>query len=228
MKHGYLPAHGFRARPSPQAGPAIRLGWEQTWRTGRAVVERRAARVRLRRKANVKKLYLLVLGAGILAGCAIKQPEVGTYYDPYTHARTDLTANNLLESSGAVREIVSLNASRVFLTASEYQYYLEVDYLARSETGFLEIPPGETLVILADGQELKFSGSGSINSRKERKGEVTERAIYAATAQQLRTIAGAETVKVSILGRNGIVQRDFTPANFEKFRKFVQMFGTPA
>lgn len=177
----------------------------------------------------MKKLTALLLTVGLFGGCATKAPDVGTYYDPYTQARTDLTANNLLESPpGPVREVVSLNASRVFMNARDYQYYLEVDYLARAETGYLEIPPGETLVILADGQELKFSGSGSLNSRKEHKGEVSERAIYAATAQQLRTIAGAQSVKVSILGRNGIVQRDFTPANFEKIRRFVQLYGTPA
>jgi hypothetical protein len=112
----------------------------------------------------------------------------------------------------------------VFRNARDYQYYLEVDYLARAESGFLEIPPGETLVILADGQELKFTGSGSVNSKKERKDEVSERAIYVASGQQLRTIATAEKVRVSILGRNGMVQRTFTPANSDRFRQFVQHY----
>jgi hypothetical protein len=81
-------------------------------------------------------------------------------------------------------------------------------------------------VIDADGEKLKFSGSGSANSRKEQKDEVTERAIYVATGQQLRTIANSSSIKVNILGRNGMVQRDFTPANFEKFRAFIQRFVT--
>jgi hypothetical protein len=170
-------------------------------------------------------MQLLFL-VGLLAGCATKVPSVITYYDPYTHARTDLTAENMLESPEPIREIVWLNASRIFSNNREFQYYLEVDYMARAETGFLEIPSGETLVIDADGEKIKFSGSGSANSRKERKDEVTERAIYLATGQQLRAIASATSVKVNILGRNGMVQRDFTPANFEKFRTFVQRYVT--
>jgi len=171
---------------------------------------------------------LMVLAAGVLGGCATKPPEVATYYDPYTHSRTDLTAENVLEQQGPgpVREVVWLNASRVFLDARNFQYYLEVEYMARSETGYLDIPPGETLVVLADGQEIKFTGSGSLNARKEKKDEVRERAIYAASGAQLRSIAGAQSVKVSILGRNGIVQRDFNAANFDRFRQFVQRFVT--
>jgi hypothetical protein len=174
----------------------------------------------------MKRIYCLILASSLLAGCATKHPAVATYIDPYTHARTDLMAENMLESPEPIREVVYLNASRMFRNARDYQYYLEVDYLARPETGYLEIPPGETLIILADGQELKFSGSGSINSRKEGKEEVSERAIYVAGGSQLRTIANAENVKVSILGRNGMVLRTFTPENFERFREFVQHYVT--
>jgi hypothetical protein len=46
------------------------------------------------------------------------------------------------------------------------------------------------------------------------------------TGEQLRSIAGAQDVKVSIIGRNGIIQRDFKPANFEKFRQFVSEYVT--
>jgi hypothetical protein len=176
----------------------------------------------------VKKINSLLLATVVLAGCATKSPDVVTYIDPYTKARTDLMAENMLESPEPVREVVWLNASRMFNNSSSFQYYLEVDFMARAETGFLEIPSGETLVIIADGQELKFTGSGSVNARKEQKDEVSERAIYAATGQQLRTIANAENVRVSVLGRKGIVQRKFTPENFERFRQFVQRYVTTA
>jgi len=175
-----------------------------------------------------KQLNLVLLAGTLLAGCATKQPDVATYVDPYTKARTDLMAENMLEGPEPVREVVWLNASRMFHNPRDFQYYLEVDYMARAETGFLEIPSGETLVILADGQELKFSGTGSANSRKEHKDEVSERAIYVATAEQLRAIANSENVKVSVLGRKGMVQRTFKPANFERFRQFVQRFVTTA
>jgi hypothetical protein len=174
----------------------------------------------------VKKINCLVLAASLLTGCATKAPDVVTYVDPYTKARTDLMAENMLESPEPIREVVWLNASRMFRNARQFQYYLEVDYMARAEAGFLEIPPGETLVILADGQELKFGGSGSLNNRKESKDQVSERAIYVATGSQLRIIANAEEVKVSILGRNGMVQRAFKPANSDRFRQFVQHYVT--
>lgn len=169
---------------------------------------------------------LLGLVAILLAGCATQRPSVTTYIDPVTRARTDLMSENMLETPEPIREIVWLNASRMFRNARNYQYYLEVDYMARRETGFLEIPPGETLVIVADGQELKFTGSGSLNSRKELKEEVTERAIYAASGEQLRTIANAEKVEVSIRGRSGMVQRTFTPENTQRFRQFVGKYVT--
>ncbi|MHC1766059.1 MAG: hypothetical protein AB9869_17455 [Verrucomicrobiia bacterium] len=169
---------------------------------------------------------LLGLVAILLAGCATQRPSVTTYIDPVTRARTDLMSENMLETPEPIREIVWLNASRMFRTARNYQYYLEVDYMARRETGFLEIPPGETLVIVADGQELKFTGSGSLNNRKELKEEVTERAIYPASGEQLRTIAIAEKVEVSIRGRSGMVQRTFTPENTQRFRQFVGKYVT--
>jgi hypothetical protein len=172
-------------------------------------------------RQNVNKLSLLFLAvAGLFAGCATKAPDVMTYHDPYSRTRTDFITENMLETAGPPREIVWLNASRVS-NSKDYRHYLEVEYLALPETGLLDIQPGESLVVLADGQELKFHSSGSLNARREQKGEVRERAIYAATGQQLRAIANAKTVKVSITGKNGIVQREFTPANFEKFRNSV-------
>jgi hypothetical protein len=174
----------------------------------------------------MKRIHLLLLSAGLLAGCATKSPDVVTYYDPHTRARTDLISENMLETDGPPREIIWLNASRVFYNPQKYHYFLELDYLALAEKGLIEIQAGESLVILADGQELRFRGSGSANSRRERKGEVSERAIYSATGEQLRTIAGAREVRVSVIGRNGIVQREFKPLNFEKFRQFVTEYVT--
>lgn len=177
---------------------------------------------------RVKKICCFLFATTLLVGCVTKRPQVASYVDPFTRARTDIMAENVLEGPEPVREVVWLNASRIYRSARDHRYYLEVDYLARAETGYLEIPPGETLVILADGEELKFTGSGSLNARKQHDNEVSERAIYLATGHQLRTIANAEHVRISILGRNGMVQRTFTPANTDRFRQFVRHYVTEA
>lgn len=163
--------------------------------------------------------------AGLLAGCATSPiPDVVTHIDPYTRARTDLIPENLLETQGPVRENLYLNASRVFKDLATFDYYLEVVYEAREETGLLNITPGESLVVMADGRELKFKGTGSLNTRKERGGLISEYAMYQVSPGDLRAIASARQVKVKAIGRNGIVERDFAPPNFERFRKFVAHF----
>jgi len=170
-------------------------------------------------------LIFCLAALGLGAGCAsIPVPDVATHYDPHTHLRTDLIPDNLLETQGAVREVLWLNASRVFKDQQFYEYYLEVHYEAREETGPLNIHPGTSLTIIADGREFKFRGSGSLNMRKQRRGVVSEDAIFLASAEELRAIAFAKAVTVKVAGQNGVVVRDFAPANFERFRKFVSEF----
>ena len=175
--------------------------------------------------ANPVAFLVALVCGGLLAGCAsIPVPDVATHYDPYTHLRTDLIPDNLLETEGQPRELLWLNASRVFKDQQYFEYYLEVRYEAREETGWLNIHPGVTLTIVADGRELKFRGSGSLNLRKQKRGLVSEDAIYLASADELRAVANAKAVTVKVAGQNGLVVRDFTPANFGRFRKFVTSF----
>ena len=169
--------------------------------------------------------FLCVAGIGLLLGCAsIPVPDVATHVDPHTHLRTDLIPDNQLETQGPVRELVWLNASRIFKDQRAFEYYLEVHYEAREETGLLNINPGLSLTLVADGKELKFRGSGSLNMRKTRRGVVSEDAIYQTSGQELRAVANAKAVSVKITGQNGVVVRDFAPLNFSRFRKFVSEF----
>ena len=181
----------------------------------------------LRSKCSVRACasFLCVVGIGLLSGCAsIPVPDVATHVDPHTHLRTDLIPDNLLETQGPVRELVWLNASRIFKDQRAFEYYLEVHYEAREETGLLNINPGASLTIVADGKELKFRGSGSLNLRKARRGVVSEDAIYQTSGEELRAVANAKAVSVKISGQNGVVVRDFAPQNFSRFRKFVSEF----
>ena len=176
---------------------------------------------------NMKKNFAKLAGLLLLAGCATQAPEISTSYDPVMGNRTDLLSDNVLETPGQPRELIELNASRVWKNYNQADYYLEVSYMARAEVGFLEIPPGEMLTIIADGKPMKFgSGSGSTNLRKPYKKElVRERAIYPASKSALQQIAAAQQVKVQIKGDKGLIQRDFAPENLERFRKFVAAYA---
>jgi hypothetical protein len=176
---------------------------------------------------NMKNYFILAFGLALLGGCA-SQPTapVATHVDQVTGLRTDLMGENLLEAKGQARELVWLNASRVYRNYSDAQYYLEVQYMARDEAGYLEVPPGDTLTITIDGQPMKLSGTGSANMRRPYKKElVREVAIYPATRVQLQKIALGKDIKVEVRGNKGLIVREFSKENQERFRQFVTRFA---
>lgn len=170
----------------------------------------------------MKNIFCALLAAIFLAGCATT-PEVTTYVDPNTNQRTDLLSENELPSpgEGQPREIIWLNASRVPLSRTKHQTFLEVMYAANAEAGPLDIYPGRTLTVIADGQELKFSGLGSMNTRKEKKGIIYESAMYEAQPSDIQTIANAQKVTVLVQGKNLLIERNFGPENFARFKQFA-------
>ena len=173
------------------------------------------------------KAYGIFLGAILLVvtGCKSTPPDVSTTFDPISGQRTDLMSENMLETSqNPPREVIWLNAARVYRDAwnRRPELYLELDYMARAETGYLEIPVGTTLMLTVDGQEMNFTGNGSFNKRKSKqKGFVNETALYRVVQTQLAKIANAKQVKVRVKGNNGIVERDFRPENFQRFQEFL-------
>ncbi len=174
----------------------------------------------------MKATLILIAGLGLAAGCATHTPDVSTFYDQVSGLRTDLMSDNELEAPGTPREVVWLNASRVFRDYNRSEYYLEVAYMAMADRGYFEIPPGQSLTLIVDGKPMMFDGSGSLNSRKEYKKDfVRETAIYPATKEQLQKIAQAKTVKVQIKGKNGLIERNFQAANFDRFRRFVTAYA---
>jgi hypothetical protein len=154
-----------------------------------------------------------------VSGCSTT-PEVTSYVNPVSGRRTDVLAENLLEAPGQTREMLWLNAYRDFQDQYRFKYYLEVIYGAREEAGLLEIAPGRSLTITADGNEMNFVGLGSL-SNEEENGAVFETARFEATADDIYRISRARQVSVRVVGRNGIVVRDFSAENFDKFRKFA-------
>ena len=170
----------------------------------------------------MKHLVLLALAIfGVLAGCATKPPATASYYDPITGRRTDLS-ENMLPSPESPREVVWLNVFRDYRSSKRMDYYLEAKYMAPAEAGYLEIPPGQTLTLTADGEVMRFDSSGSANRRKAyRKDFVVETALYDVTKPQLQKLAGAKEIKVQLRGNNGLVEREFAAENFENLKAFV-------
>jgi hypothetical protein len=176
-------------------------------------------------KAIMRHLTFPVLILGLLVGgCTSPKPALITYEDPFNGLRTDLLTDNLLASKEQDRELLYLDAARIFKSASKYEYYLEVTYAARAEVGYLDIGPGPSLVIVADGKELKFTGHGSKHLRKKNKEMLNETALYVAQSSDLRAIGQAHAVTVRVQGKNGLVQREFAPENLERFKKFATKF----
>lgn len=173
----------------------------------------------------MKKLHILTFAAAaLLCGCATTQlPDVATHTDS-AGLRIDLIPENLLETTTPSRELLWLNASRVFKNHYDFDYFLEVHYEATPDAGFLQINPGNSLLIVADGNEIEFESRGSMNARRNHKGFVSEDALYLAGPNELRAIARAEKVVVQVTGQNGTVHREFGPANFQRFQKFVQNY----
>lgn len=178
---------------------------------------------------NLLRALLLPVAACVLlvAGCATQAPPVTSYVDESTGLRTDLLADNLLDSpTSPPREVVYLNASRFFKSASQSAYYLEVTYIAKEDVGLLDISFGETLTLVLDGKPVKFSGLGSLNTRKNLKnGLIQETALYETNRDQMQKIAAAKEVEVQIKGRNGLILRKFNQANKDKFRLFVLTYA---
>jgi hypothetical protein len=175
---------------------------------------------------TMKTILLLMTAVVLLAGCASGPvPDVVTHYDQTTKIRTDIIPENLLESAEQPpRELVFLNASRVFKDYQDFDYYLDVQYTTTTEVGLLDIPAGESLVIIADDRQMKFRSSGSSSLRRSKGDVVSEKAIYPTNAEELRAIARAKKVQVHVVGQNGRVAREFRPENFERFKKFVHFY----
>ena len=159
--------------------------------------------------------------AAWLGGCA-KPDKQGlyTYYDNINGDTTYMIADNKLTVPNETGGEVWLNASYIHQAKGVKMYHLEVHYI--SNVGWLQIEPGETLVLTLDGQDMKYSGDGSANFRKSTsKGIYTEDAIYRVEADDLRRIANAKAVKVKIFGVKGSVYREFDAGNLDQFKSFA-------
>jgi hypothetical protein len=173
----------------------------------------------------MKTTLTLIALIGILAGCATKPPPVATDINPITGARTDVSDIMLPGSSAQPREVVYLSTFRTTDLNNPPKYYFLARYIAPSEVGFLEIPPGQTLTLFADGQPIKLDSSGSLNTRKNFKQKdvefVSETAQYQVSKLDMEKLGYARKIKVQLKGNKGLVEREFGPENYDSIRAFV-------
>jgi len=174
----------------------------------------------------MKRLFILLALLSTLTACVTPATKVSSYRDDFSGA-TDMLVDNELPSPSRPREVVWLDAYRVMKGAQRI-YYLQVRYLATAEVGFVDIEPGQSLTITADGETIKlYSASGSMNSRELVRGKkfAEEKALFEVKQEQLQKIARAKKVKVQIKGVKGLIEREFGPKNYDDFRAFVTRFA---
>ncbi len=102
--------------------------------------------------------------------------------------------------------------------------------------GWVFINPGESLVLLVDGEKMTFvSPNGSVYNRGLLQGlagavggtRIREEAHYPITVDQIKKLAYAKEVKVRIYGRKGHVTREFSEDYFESLRAYYEKFIVP-
>lgn len=145
--------------------------------------------------------------------------KVTTLDDNFDNFTVTRMKNNLL----AGRTLIS-DAKSVYLNAVKYQrpnrepkYSLMVDY---QSSEWLFIPEGESLILLVDGEPVKFSGRGSSGNRNRRSLGIREVASYGLTFEQFRQIVTANEIAVKLKGANHFVERHFSQTNFKRFKEF--------
>ena len=167
-------------------------------------------------------LYLILLMTALLSACTTT-PDGDTYtYRDALGNTTDLIVDNLIETKEYEGDLVWLNASRIGDGSEKPRYYLEVRYETIPQKGWLHIPAGDSMIVRANGQVMRFHSSGSQNTRTTTPaGTLLESAIYPATPDQLLKISSSKNVEVEVTGANRVVQRRFAPANTARFMEFV-------
>lgn len=170
------------------------------------------------------RFIAVAVAALLLGGCASSRESGQNYTSRAVFAGPDMdvTLDNLLESTEDRSYQVMLNPVRLRKGDWGAKYYLEVRYEGASDAGYMEIGPGDTLVLTVDGQTMKFRGTGSFESRDTTSRKTfVENAVYEAKPDDLRKIAKARSVKVQINGDKRRLYREFKPENIQKFRSFV-------
>ncbi len=119
-------------------------------------------------KNSIWLSLVVAVAVGMLAGCETAPPEaVVSRTDEVTGRESHLITDNIVEDPSQTDSLLWLNASQLFTYRGAAKYYLEARFQARPERGLLEVGPGQSLTVTADGVPIHLTGPGSAKFRKE-------------------------------------------------------------
>ncbi len=96
----------------------------------------------------------------ILLLCAcVPRYRVSTLQDEFAGTHLRHMRGNVLVAPGGAREWIALDAEARKAVGDSVRYSLIVDY--RDTGDWLRIGPGETLILLVEGERLALGGSGA-------------------------------------------------------------------
>jgi len=170
---------------------------------------------------RVRLIVLIAVSSLLFVGCAtspLSPYKVITRHDKFDRYTTNSMTGNLL--GGELR--LELNAARHSAKDGAVNYALVVRYYG---SNFIFIKPGESLILLIDGQRIGLKGQGSMRHRRTlENGMASELAKYPATPELLKKIANANQVDVKIKGSDFLAENYFIKQNFDNFKKFVNAY----
>lgn len=121
--------------------------------------------------------------------------------------------------------MVGLDLVEIKAPARNDRYSFAVQY--RGEMA-MQITSGDSLILIADGKRIVFSGGGSKGRREYLPHHrqfsmptVSEVAWYSVSVDQLRQIIDAQKVSFTLKGQNFDINRCLTHVNQRRFAKFI-------
>jgi hypothetical protein len=129
--------------------------------------------------------------------------------------------NNLLYSDNMASSEVHFLLQK-YSKESNNLYNVIIHFI---DNKWLFIASGNSLDIMADGQEISLQTEGSIRHRNVLSGGiVTEKAWYEITPEQLKLIANSKIIKIKLTGSELYLVREFNDINISEIKKFISEY----
>lgn len=167
--------------------------------------------------------WLVVAAAVFAAGCATA-PGMELPYAVRRMNTEGMTGHrmegNYVSTPPIPGSRLAINAVRAQAANGRVLYLIEVNHQTSNP---LMIPPGETLVFIADGERIALSGPGWGGGMQGARGSTVsvELALYQISPDDLRKLAAADRVDLRLTGRDRVIENVFHGWNVARLRAFV-------